>query len=124
MFGANIQRGARDFAGDAERTKARKDAGVEALLFDDYPIRHWDHYLGPRLRRLYAATVPAGEDRIADPRDLEPGRHRASRSTSPTRTSAPTGRSSWPCAACPRGVPRDARRPRALRPGAAVPPAS
>ena len=28
-------------------TKARKDAGVEALLFEDYPIRHWDHYLGP-----------------------------------------------------------------------------
>ena len=72
VFGASIQRGARDFAGDDERTKARKDAGVEAMLFDDYPIRHWDHYLGPRLRRLYAAAVPAGEGRITDPLDLEP----------------------------------------------------
>ncbi len=72
VFGARIQRGARDFAGDAERTKARKDAGVEALLFDDYPIRHWDHYLGPRLRRLYATAVPSGEHRIVDPVDLEP----------------------------------------------------
>jgi dipeptidyl aminopeptidase/acylaminoacyl peptidase len=72
VFGANIQLGARDFAGDAERTKARKDAGVEAVLFEDYPIRHWDHYLGPRHRRLFAAAVPAGEDRIAEPRDLEP----------------------------------------------------
>jgi dipeptidyl aminopeptidase/acylaminoacyl peptidase len=72
VFGANIQRGSRDFEGDANRTKARKDAGVEAILFDDYPIRHWDHYLGPRLRRLYAATVPAGEDRIEAPRDLDP----------------------------------------------------
>ena len=72
VFGANIERGARDFDGDAARAKARKEAGVEALLFEDYPIRHWDHYLGPRLRRLYTATVPAGEDRIEDPRDLEP----------------------------------------------------
>ncbi len=72
VFGARIQRGARDFAGDAERAKARKEAGVEALLFDDYPIRHWDHYLGPRLRRLYAAPFPSDEGRIADPVDLEP----------------------------------------------------
>jgi dipeptidyl aminopeptidase/acylaminoacyl peptidase len=72
MFGANIQRGARDFEGDAERTKGRKDAGVEALLFDDYPIRHWDHYLGPRLRRLFAAEVPDGDGRLGDPVDLEP----------------------------------------------------
>jgi dipeptidyl aminopeptidase/acylaminoacyl peptidase len=72
VFGANVQRGARDFAGDAERAKARKEAGVEALLFEDYPIRHWDHYLGPRFRRLYAATVPGGEGRIEDPRDLDP----------------------------------------------------
>ncbi len=72
VFGAKVQRGARDFAGDADRTKARKEAGVEALLFEDYPIRHWDHYLGPRHRRLYATTVPAGEDRIGDPLDLEP----------------------------------------------------
>ena len=71
VFGANVQRGSRDFAGDTERSKARKDAGVEALLFDDYPIRHWDHYLGPRLRRLYAATVPEGEERIGEPRDLD-----------------------------------------------------
>jgi dipeptidyl aminopeptidase/acylaminoacyl peptidase len=71
VFGANVQRGTRDFAGDTDRTKARKDAGVEALLFDDYPIRHWDHYLGPRLRRLYAATVPEGEERIDEPRDLD-----------------------------------------------------
>ena len=71
VFGANVQRGARDFGGDAERTKARKEAGVEALLFEDYPIRHWDHYLGPRLRRLFAATVPEGEERIDGARDLD-----------------------------------------------------
>ncbi|HEX5827861.1 MAG TPA: S9 family peptidase [Candidatus Limnocylindrales bacterium] len=71
VFGANVHRGTTDFAGDAERQKARKEAGVEALLFEDYPIRHWDHYLGPRLRRLYAATVPDDEERIDAPRDLD-----------------------------------------------------
>jgi dipeptidyl aminopeptidase/acylaminoacyl peptidase len=71
VFGANVQRGARTFAADAERTKARKEAGVEALLFEDYPIRHWDHYLGPRLRRLFAASVPEGEERIEGARDLD-----------------------------------------------------
>ena len=114
VFGANVQRGARDFEGDTERTKARKDAGVEALLFEDYPIRHWDHYLGPRLRRLYAATVPEGEERIERAARPRRGRHRASRSTSPTPTSAPTARSSSPCGACSRAS-RRRRRPRALR---------
>ena len=72
VVGVAMHRGAIDFEADAARAKARKDAGVEALLFDDYPIRHWDHYLGPRFRRLVAATVPAGEGGIAAPRDLEP----------------------------------------------------
>ena len=71
-FGVGIHRGAADFEADAERAKARKDDGVEALLFDDYPIRHWDHYLGPRVRRLFASSVPEGDDRISAPRDLEP----------------------------------------------------
>ncbi len=72
VFGAQVQRGARDFDADAERTKARKEAGVSAMLFDDYPIRHWDHYLGPRVRRLFAATVPGGDAQLDAPRDLEP----------------------------------------------------
>jgi dipeptidyl aminopeptidase/acylaminoacyl peptidase len=72
LFGANVYRDAPDFATDAERAKVRKDAGVEALLFDEYPIRHWDHYLGPRIRRLFAAPVPDGEGRIEAPVDLEP----------------------------------------------------
>ncbi len=38
---------------DAERRKARKDAGVAAILFDDLPVRHWDHDLGPDHNRLF-----------------------------------------------------------------------
>ncbi len=71
-FGAMVHRGAADLDEDEGCEKARRDAGVNALLFEDYPIRHWDHYLGPRHRRLFAAIVPEGEARISQPRDLEP----------------------------------------------------
>ncbi len=73
-FGSRLHVGAATFAEDAERSKARREAGVSALLFeDDYPVRHWDHWLAPR-RHLFAAGLPAGpEARLADARDLEPG---------------------------------------------------
>jgi dipeptidyl aminopeptidase/acylaminoacyl peptidase len=71
-FGAAMHPGAATADDDSAREKARRDAGVEALLFEDYPIRHWDHYLGPRHRRLFACNVPLGEERIGELRDLEP----------------------------------------------------
>nr|WP_155351392.1 S9 family peptidase [Acrocarpospora pleiomorpha] len=42
-----------DSATEADRRKARKDAGVSAVLYDDYPIRYWDHDLGPAQPRLF-----------------------------------------------------------------------
>jgi dipeptidyl aminopeptidase/acylaminoacyl peptidase len=46
---------------DEEHEKRRRDAGVAALIFDDLPIRYWDHPLGPRTRRLLSARVdPTG----------------------------------------------------------------
>ena len=59
---------------DAERAKQRKEAGVTALLFDAYPIRHWDHELGPRQPRLFRLQV--GRD-AAQPEDLTPDAARA-----------------------------------------------
>ena len=51
--------GASDARSDAERTKARKDSGVTALLHEDYPIRFWDHDLGPAWPHvLYLPEVP------------------------------------------------------------------
>ena len=45
---------------DGERFKARKETGMVAQLFESYPIRHWDHYLGPRERQIFvAAPLPA-----------------------------------------------------------------
>ncbi len=72
-FGAAVHPAAATLAEDAERAKARKDAGVGALLFDDYPIRRWDEWLAPRYRRLYAATLAAAAadpEAKLEPRDL------------------------------------------------------
>ena len=52
---------AADFDADKARHKARKDAGVSAILYESYPIRHWDHYLGPRDLRLFIADPPADD---------------------------------------------------------------
>ncbi len=65
---------ATDLASDAERAKARKDAKIGALLFDDYPIRFWDHWLAPQRTRMFAATLPEDEAKL-EPVDLtgDPG---------------------------------------------------
>jgi len=72
VYAASVFPGTSDAAADRDRHQARKKAGVEALLFDSFPIRHWDSFHGPRERHLYAAPVPDGEDRIGDPVDLTP----------------------------------------------------
>src|ERR687895_125715 len=62
---------------DERPARPRRDAGVSAQLFERYPIRSWDHYLGPRQPRLFAAAPPAADDgRMAPGRPLtpEPGR--------------------------------------------------
>ena len=60
---------------DAAKAKARKDAGVGAMLFEDLPIRYWDHWLAPRRQRLFAATIPADPEKKLEPADLtgDPG---------------------------------------------------
>lgn len=60
---------------DAKRTKTRKDKGVNAQLFDRYPIRFWDHYLASARPRLFVGTAPdanATDGPLADVRDLTP----------------------------------------------------
>ena len=56
---------------DEERRKARKDKDVAAILHSSYPIRFWDHDLGPDQPRLLAGTVPGGDAAI-EWRDLTP----------------------------------------------------
>ena len=45
-------------AEDATRRKARKDAGVTAILHEAGAVRYWDHDLGPDSLRLQAAQIP------------------------------------------------------------------
>jgi dipeptidyl aminopeptidase/acylaminoacyl peptidase len=72
-FGADVHPEAKDLADDAARGKARRDAGVGALLFDSYPIRYWDSWLAPRQRRLFTAAMPdldSDPETRLDPHDL------------------------------------------------------
>ena len=71
VFSAEVYPGATDLVNDAERHDARKKAGVKALLFEGYPIRRWDHYLGPRERHLFVLELPDQEP--ANPIKPRPG---------------------------------------------------
>ena len=61
VYRTGVFPGADDLDADQRRHQARKDAGVNAQLFESYPIRLWDHYLGPREPRLLAAPAPAAD---------------------------------------------------------------
>ena len=55
--------GAADGGEDEERRKARKEKKVSAILHSGYPVRYWDHDLGPDEPRLLAGTIE-GEERV------------------------------------------------------------
>ena len=56
---------------DRARDRERADAGVAAVLIEDYPMRWWDHQLGPRQPRLLALRLDGtGGDPAVD--DLSP----------------------------------------------------
>jgi dipeptidyl aminopeptidase/acylaminoacyl peptidase len=65
VYSANVLPG--DPATEEERRKARKEAGTSAVLHEGYPIRFWDHDLGPDAPRLFTL----------DGRDLTPDAGRA-----------------------------------------------
>ncbi len=46
---------------DQAARKQRKEAGVAAILHEEYPVRFWDHDLGPDRPRLLTADL-AGDD--------------------------------------------------------------
>jgi dipeptidyl aminopeptidase/acylaminoacyl peptidase len=64
-------------AEDDETARARrKDAKVSAILHDSYPVRYWDHDLGPDEPRLLAGHVPVPVEAGAETADPA-GRGRA-----------------------------------------------
>ncbi|MFD2094121.1 S9 family peptidase [Blastococcus deserti] len=69
--------GGSDARADEQRRTRRTDAGVSAILHETYPVRYWDHDLGPASPHLFwAGRLPVDEPATgADPvelRDLTP----------------------------------------------------
>jgi dipeptidyl aminopeptidase/acylaminoacyl peptidase len=55
---------------DQQRRQARKDNKVSAILHETYPIRFWDHDLGPDTPRVMIGDAPAEGVETIDLRDL------------------------------------------------------
>src|SRR5450830_1196874 len=80
LLGSDVLPRALDDADDERLRKARKDKKVGAILHTGYPVRYWDHDLGPAEPHLFAATVRADliATRAGDPdprlelRDITP----------------------------------------------------
>lgn len=75
-----------DLESEEKRRKERKEKKVTAILHERYPVRYWDHDLGPDAPRLFAGTLRDGESPLDDPtvelRDLTPDAGRALDSSS------------------------------------------
>ena len=66
-----------DHESEEKIRKERKEKKVSAILHDSYPVRHWDHDLGPAFPRLFVGELaPDTGDEAAEPvinlRDLTP----------------------------------------------------
>jgi dipeptidyl aminopeptidase/acylaminoacyl peptidase len=57
VFGSALLPSSADLAGDEKIRARRKDAKVSAILHEEYPIRFWDHDLGPDRTRLLTAQL-------------------------------------------------------------------
>ena len=62
---------------DDVRRTARKDQKVSAILHTGYPIRHWDHDIGPGEPRLLVGALSEDPDDTVVWRDLTPAPGRA-----------------------------------------------
>lgn len=62
VFTTNMLPSASDGAGDDRLRTLRKDKKVSAVLHDGYPVRYWDHDLGPDTPHLLGWHFKAGDD--------------------------------------------------------------
>ncbi|HEY8717034.1 MAG TPA: alpha/beta fold hydrolase [Pengzhenrongella sp.] len=77
---SDVLPGARDTAHDEKLRSARKEKKVSAILHSGYPVRYWDHDLGPATPHLLAAglvsdlssQVAGSPEPHLDLRDLTP----------------------------------------------------
>ncbi|MQA01489.1 MAG: alpha/beta fold hydrolase [Streptosporangiales bacterium] len=61
-------------ADDRELRKARRDRGVSAVLYSDFPLRHWDHDLGPAEPHLVTPGADGTDGTDLTDLTAEPGR--------------------------------------------------
>lgn len=59
-----------DVDSEEAKRKERKDKKISAILHESYPVRFWDHDLGPDAPRLFVGTL-GGDDHV-ELRDLTP----------------------------------------------------
>ncbi|RIK14481.1 MAG: S9 family peptidase [Acidobacteria bacterium] len=65
---AGVLPGASDEEQHATLFELRKEGGVDAILHSGYPVRYWDHDLGPARPQVFALEeAPEGEGAGADP---------------------------------------------------------
>ena len=100
-FIAPVHPGTAGFAADAERETVRSKAGVSAQLYEDYPIRFWDHYMGPREEHLYLLDLqPTADGGRRAPLDLTPDAGKVLHETAfdvlPDGSGVVTGWTRWP----------------------------
>ena len=57
VLGSGMMPSSSDAAGDKEVRKKRKEADVSAILHEEYPVRYWDHDVGPERTRLLVADL-------------------------------------------------------------------
>lgn len=62
VFSTDMLPTAKDGADDERLRKQRKDTKVSAILHDGYPVRYWDHDLGPDAPHLLGWHFRAGDD--------------------------------------------------------------
>lgn len=77
FISAPVLDGVEDEESHEKVNKERKDRGVTAILHESFPVRYWDHDLGPAYPRLFAADLPEldGDDVIKlEPIELPAGR--------------------------------------------------
>jgi dipeptidyl aminopeptidase/acylaminoacyl peptidase len=101
VFASPVLPGSDGAGDDLRRRKARKDAGVTAILHESGAVRYWDHDLGPDSPRLLAAELPeaAADEPVLHARDLTPDPGRAldeeAFDVTPDGSSVVTGWSVW-----------------------------
>ena len=60
---AQLYPGSSGLEADLQKGKKRKEAGVSGILYDTFPIRFWDHDLGPRWSRLLRVSGATSVER-------------------------------------------------------------